>query len=161
LFSFTRALAGHDLPAFFHPIGSSKSRKKKERERILKHAATKDEVTMCIDWLKEHSKKRVRYDRPITARQLGQILSRFGFEMEDPPQKNFANIFPKTIRTRVTQISVDRPSHQLTVQTVKKVRQECQLQDRDHVSSDAFYKGTSTEYYLTKYKTILKKLARI
>jgi hypothetical protein len=128
---------------------------------------------MCIDWLKEHSKKRVRYDRPITARQLGQILSRFGFELEDPPQKNFANIFrvetkkrilglnPKTIRTRVTQISVDRPSHQLTVQTVKKVRQECQLQDRDHVSSDAFYKGTSTEYYLTKYKTILKKLARI
>lgn len=132
-----------------------------------------DEVKEIISWLSKRLEKMVRGERPITFRQLGQTLGRFGFLLETHTG-NSADVLkviehPPTMFRRKRRIEHKRigsigyrdEGTEVAMKDLKNVRRLCKLSEEDGVDSAAFYDNYAVvDTFVNKYRTLLRRLAR-
>lgn len=129
-----------------------------------------DEVEAIADWLRKRVKTLNRGERQITYKQLRKILSRFGYELDDP-YGNAIKVYrfveekplfrsPRTVRQHIATIGYPRESAVVTVQNIKIIRKICKLLEEDGVDSDAFYgDGAVIDTFINQHRKILQRLA--
>lgn len=150
-----------------HKIGL---RKKQRRHPGRRNAD--DEVKAIAEWIRKHSDKLTRGEKPITFRQLDKILRTFNY-FTDNPHNNSIDIVRYEIRpkgflrrgeiaTRIHVTTIPFPGEGKTVplSIVKFVRKRCQLREEDGVDSPSFYDDRVViDAFINRYRTILRRLA--
>jgi death-on-curing protein len=143
------------------------------RCREAKDAGDPDaEVRFIAHWLKQNTRVIKNDQRFITYRELRTILRRFGFELENP-KDNYIDVVRVSVRRgvlgfgageqrqKIGRIGYPGETKQLTKGDVKKVRELCSLDFKNHfVDSVEFYEGINPmSFLLAEYQDILIRLA--
>lgn len=159
LYDFLTALAAHNL-------------QDKKRQTVPRDA----ELEYVKRWLRERCSRMRRGDRPLTFRQLRQILRRYNFELRNA-DRNFIDIyavaqekrnsfFGLSYLTRVKEhkvktISYPGENSELSRKAIKDIREICKLTEADGVDSASFYDEEAiVEYFINQYRSLLARLAK-
>jgi hypothetical protein len=135
-----------------------------------------DEVAAIVEWLTKRAKKPRRGEKQITYRELRRILRHYGFDLEIPAsgRGNLRDVIKtevrevgiirrrkETIKKRIGSIGYHDEGTFLPLGEIKKVRAFCNLRIEDGVDSDEFYGNEAiVDAFITRYRTILRKLAK-
>jgi death-on-curing protein len=159
IYSFLTAVAGHQI-----------------RDRSGRLAERSKEFPEVVRWWKDKISKMKKGDRPITFRQLRQILRRYKFELRNP-HKNSIDVYAlatekrstflglgftrQTKERRVLNISYPGENFEISRQTLKRIRQDCGLTEQDGIDSAAFYDNEAiVDYFINHYRTLIERLAK-
>lgn len=135
------------------------------------HADT--EVLAIANWLCERVRPVEFGDRPLPFRKLRRILSGFGCVFEFGSVGNRINILRPVQRRAFlgrikevmlkTQVYYGGEGREVERNTIRKIRDELELDDTHGIDSLAFYGETRMEVseFITQYRKTLKRLARL
>lgn len=139
---------------------------------LLKSGDEDPEVKFISFWFKKRCRRLDKKKYTITYRELQKILNRYGYHLENP-DGNYIDVIsyktektlfgfgkPKTIANRVLKIGFPRWTAQVFDETIKQVRQACNLSHKDGVDSGAFFHGLDPiQSLITTYNDPLMRLA--
>jgi hypothetical protein len=150
-----------------HTIGLTESQKHMTLRRN-----SDEEVKAISQWIQRHADKLTRGEKPITFRQLRQILSTFQYSMESP-KGNSIDIVKyeirregllrreRKIRQHITAIPFPGDGKTVPLRVIKFVRRRCHLSEEDGIDSTAFYDNANViNAFINQYRTILRRLAK-
>ncbi len=146
-----------------------------DRRRPDKLHARRDpdeEVAAIRDWLKRRVGPLKKGERPVTYRQLRQILSRFRVSL-GASNSNRVDVLKeyeipgglfrraRTEQKFMGKIGYRNEGTEVSFKDIRAVREMCDLTERDGVDSDAFYDGADVvDAFINRYRTLLRRLAR-
>lgn len=159
VYGFLTAVAGHAL--------------KDKRGNAIRRS---EEFARVTRWWRENTSRMRRGDRPITFRQLRQILRRYNCDLRNP-HKNSIDIYAvatekqysflglslrrRTSERRVLNVSYPGENAELSRQTLKKIREACGLTEDQGVDAAAFYDNEAIiDYFINHYRSLIQRLAR-
>lgn len=150
-----------------HTIGLRESKRQKGVRRD-----PDEEVSALSRWITKHADKVTRDEKPITYKQLKQILNTFEYSMENP-KGNAIDIVrrmtkkegflrrEKVVSQHITAIPFPRDGKPVPSSVIKHVRRVCNLTEENGIDSTAFYDNTIViDAFINRYRTILRRLAR-
>ena len=154
-----------------HTIGVRRDPRRPDRP--LPRRTADEEVAAIKDWLAERVERVRRGERPVTFRQLRQLLSRFNITLEEP-HSNTVGVFKTEIsqtsffrrtsrvkRIRVATIGYRDEGTEVSLRDIKQLRKMCHLTEDDGIDADAFYEGADVvDAFVNRYRTALRRLAR-
>jgi death on curing protein len=162
LFNLMIATADHRLVHRVVKVG-------RDTERVARRGTADEEVQAVADWLAPRIDPITRGEKPITYRELRQILVNFGFTLTTRPngKMDVSRTETKRILLLTTQrekamMAIKWPGEGRTVpiNEIKHVRQTLELCEHDGVTSDSFYaKGVRVDRFINDYRMVLRKLA--
>lgn len=166
-----REIYGLLLEIASHTVGWRPDPRKRDQSPPRRHSD--EEVKAIVNWLRDRVEKVVRGERPITYRQLRQILSRFGLELE-VAHGNAADVIkviekaprafsrkPVFERKRVASIGYRDEGTEVSVKELKSLRRQAHLAEEDGVDSATFYDEYAVvDSFINKYRKLLRRLAR-
>jgi death-on-curing protein len=162
LFRFMLDIANHSLGFRPDPRRPDKTAPRRPAD---------DEVNEIRSWISERVHKVRRGERPVTFRQLRQILGRFGLTLDDP-NNNGIGVFKTEVkrglfrrqtteRRQIATIGYRDEGTEVSLKDLKHLRDICGLSEADGVDTDAFYKGTDVvDSFVNRYRTVLRRLAK-
>jgi death-on-curing protein len=166
LYDLMLGLAGRELTTVRIP---PRSRRRTEATRY--HAD--HQVAELTKWLSARVERVTRGERPITYRQLRQLLPHHGYVMGEITSNAVEIRRVETVRRgliRREEISVERSvgrigyrneGEEVSLKTLKELRRLCKLTEEDGVDSRAFYEGADViDAFVNRYRTVLRRLAR-
>ncbi|WP_321902772.1 type II toxin-antitoxin system death-on-curing family toxin [Paraburkholderia tropica] len=124
-----------------------------------------NEVSGIAKWLREATRRIDRQDKLLTYRELKSILNRYGFSLENP----FGNMIDVVRQPaywdgaseRVIKIPYPRDGAVASRRIVKEVREACKLTEANGIDSTMFHANERpADYFVAKYRTTLRKLAK-
>jgi len=129
------------------------------------------EVQEIARWMRRRTRRVDNKERVITYRELRGILKGHGFELEHPKgnhmdvvryeRRTFLGFPRKPIRIRVSHIPYPADGVVVGKGVLKKVRQDCELTEKNGIDSHIFYASQRpVDYFVTRYRKTLKRLAR-
>ena len=162
LFNLMIAVADHSILRNVIKVG-------RNTERVPRRGTPDEEVKAVADWLRSRIGSITRGEKPITYRELRQILGNFDFSL-DARSNGKIDIFRiETRRTlllrktrKKTLMALRWPGEGRTVpiNEIKHIRQTLKLCEEDGVTSDSFYaKGVRVDRFINDYRVVLRKLA--
>lgn len=143
---------------------------------VIFHSKHKADMEICkiTDWIVKNSRIVERGDRPIPWRKLRKILSNYDctFEVKPgnkmdiyrtiaPTKKRFVgNVKSKPL---YTQVGYRNEGTDASYDAIKRIRKELKLDNENGIDAKQFYSGGQydPDYFITKYKKILIRLARL
>lgn len=161
LFNLMKEIASHSL-------GLRKGRRRHDKEL---RKTSDEEVRAIADWISDRKYEVKRGERPLTFRGLRRILSKYGFELENP-HSNAIDIVKVTTRTtlfrgtreerkRIGSIGYRDEGTEVSLKDIKSLRRMCHLSESDGVPADAFYGDADVvDAFVNKYRNVLRRLAR-
>jgi death-on-curing protein len=132
-----------------------------------------DEVEQIARWFRKRIRRVEKVDRVITCRELRTILRGYGYELEDHEgnhvsivryreERRLFGLRPKRIRERIMRIPYARDGAPVGKSVLKELRERCSLTERDGVDSVMFYSNRRpTDYFVTRYRKTLSRLAKV
>jgi death-on-curing family protein len=129
------------------------------------------EVAEIAKWINTHSRKIESGDRVITWRRLERILKEYECQIEQVTGTKF-NIFRNRPMKRffglkneklLTQVRVPIAAGDVPIHTVKKIRYDLKLDERDGVDSNYFYmkEPQKIDDFINTYRKTLYRLAKL
>lgn len=119
-----------------------------------------DEVMAVAKWLQRNIRKIGRAEQPIKFRDLRKILNSYGCKLEHP--KGVGNRINITRGSRSTQVAYKNEGHDVSRNTVHKIRRELGLDERSGYDSIIFYGGEPRiSRFINKYRSVLDRLAKV
>jgi death on curing protein len=144
----------------------------RRRDRPLPQRTADDEVAAIKTWLKKRAEQVRRGERPITYRQLRQILGKFGLTLENP-NSNTIEVFKnehrrsgllrrdRTVKTRIATIGYRDEGTEVSFRDLKNIRDLCSLTEDHGVDSQAFYGDADViDAFVIRYRAVLRRLAK-
>lgn len=132
-----------------------------------------DEVEELEYWIRGRATREERWDRPITGRQLRQILRKFDLGLENPHSNTIDVVRyeqvsgrwpfrkPSTRAQRICCIGWHDEGSPVAPRDIRLVRRLAGISQEHGVDSRAFYSDDAVvDTYINHYRRILKKLAR-
>jgi len=132
------------------------------------------EVQEIAHWVRKRVRKIERGERIVTFRELKGILSSHGFVLEnfdnnrcDVVRYTQRSTFfgfgkPKLERSRMMRMGYPGDGENVGKGLLRDLRDRCGLSERDGVDSHSFYtKVRPADFFVTKYRGTLKRLARV
>ena len=133
-----------------------------------------EEIQKIAKWLRKWTRRVAHDERIITCRELRAILRKHGFDLENHdsnhievvrykrPALSYIGLAKSTPRReRVMRIPYPRDGAQVGRNTLRDLRDKCELTDRFGVDSEAFYaKVRPADFFVNKYRKTLRSLAR-
>jgi len=121
-------------------------------------------------WLKSNTRKRVMRERPVTLRELKQILAKFGLELEQidgtrykvlrPKKEIVGTIFRTRPITKMVQCSVIHTggnARLIGIDQIKRMKKNCDLEEHDYYT---FYGDREpVDTIIAQHASVLKRLA--
>ena len=148
-----------------HSIVQRPLRIGRETTPVPRRGTPDEEVTAIAEWFRPRLEKLTRGEAQITYRELRQILANFGLTVGQARNKaaitRTERRFLRGSRQQ-TLMALDWPGdgRQVSISTVKHVRQTLRLCEEDGVTSEAFYgRGVRIDRYINDYRLVLRKLA--
>ncbi len=129
------------------------------------------EVIKIAEWIRDNSRSLEFGEKIISFRKMRAILNRYscrinhsegGTNIKVTRLKKNRNFFGRD-KTLTCNFSVRNEGEELQVRTIKKIREELEL-DEDHgIDSAAFYEDTPTaaDDFILKYRKTLIRLAKL
>jgi death-on-curing protein len=162
LFNLMIAVADHAILHNIVKVGRS-------TERIVRRGTSDEEVKAIADWLQSRVDPITRGEKPITYRELRQILGNFDFSLQARNNGKVDICRTETRRTLLRMTTRDKtlmavrwPGEGRTVpiSEIKHIRQTLKLCEEDGVTSDSFYaKGVRVDRFINEYRVVLRRLA--
>jgi prophage maintenance system killer protein len=144
----------------------------RRRERASRYGAD-HQVAEIATWLGAHVDRVTRGERPITYRQLRQILKPHGYVLgqvgsnaievcrEETVRKGFLRRETRTTLKPIGRIGYRNEGETIALKTVKQLRRMCKLTEEDGVDTAAFYEGADiVDTFVNRYRTVLRRLAK-
>jgi death-on-curing family protein len=134
---------------------------------------TDREVLAISNWLCSHTRWADRAEHPMPWRKLRRILATHECTCEFANVGNRLNITRnvptvgllrrKKLRSLRTQVAYTDDGRDADVSVIKKIRTDLELDDEHGIDSKVFYyqDPPDPKYFITKYRKILKRLARM
>jgi death-on-curing family protein len=132
------------------------------------------EVFAIAEWLRSRTRLVKKGESPLPWRRLRRQLVGFGCDLETPGSVgNRINISRrveragrfgrKTVRTLQTQVFYAGEGREADVSTIKKIRENLELDDMHGIDSLDFYsrEPTSIGDFIARYRKTLRRLARL
>lgn len=152
-----------------HSVGLRPDPRRPDKD--LKRRTADQEVAAIREWLQRRTAKLTRGERPITYRQLRQVLSRFGITLKNPhsnsidivkaEQKRTLLRGMKVVEKRLGSIGYRDEGTEVSFKDLRNLRQTCDLTEEDGVDSEAFYDGADVvDAFVNRYRTVLRRLAK-
>ncbi len=162
LFNLMIAVADHSILHSVVKVG-------RNTERVARRGTPDEEVIAIADWLRSRVVPITRGEKPITYRELRQILGNFGFslyarsngKMDICRTETRRTLLLKT-RSHKTLMATRWPGEGRTVpiKEIKHIRQTLKLCEESGVTSDSFYaNGVRVDRFINEYRIVLRKLA--
>ncbi|MHB1807864.1 MAG: type II toxin-antitoxin system death-on-curing family toxin [Solirubrobacteraceae bacterium] len=162
LFNLMIAVADHTIVHSVIKVG-------RNTERIVRRGTPDEEVKAIADWLRCRVDPITRGEKPITYRELRQILGNFGFSLYARSNGKVDICRSETRRTLLLKKTRDKtlmairwPGEGRTVPIgeIKHVRQTLKLCEEDGITRDSFYaNGVRVDRFINDYRVVLRKLA--
>lgn len=124
-------------------------------------------------WLRRRATREERWERPITGRQLRQVLRKFDLHLENPHSNTvdvvrYVEVRPrwgigktKIAPQRVCCIGWHDEGSPVSMSDIRSLRKWAKLTEDDGVDARAFYGDDAVvDAYINHHRRILKKLAR-
>lgn len=133
------------------------------------------EVVQLATWIRNRVRPIDRSERLVTFRELRTILQRFGFHLENPAgsridvmkyeevdERTWFFKRRKEVRRRITRIPWPRDGAVVGRPALREIRLACGLTEDMHgVDSQMFYASERPiDYFLTHYRSVLRRLAK-
>jgi len=161
-----------EIEDFTVDVAEDKLKKYSRYRDLVKSGEEDPEVRFISFWFRQRVRTVDKKKYTITYRELQRILNRYGFYLENP-DGNFIDVVtyrdektffgfgkPKRIRSRVAKVGFPRWTAQVFPETIKVVREACQLRHKDGVDSGAFFHGLDPiQSLITTYNAPLMRLA--
>ncbi|POR49413.1 death-on-curing protein [Paraburkholderia eburnea] len=158
LYELMTKVAGH---GFVDP-------KRKERDQ------SDAEVDEIASWLRKRTRRVERNERLVTYRELGSILGRYGYYLENLAGNKIDVVKYETItegwllfkrersvKRRIKRIPWPRDGATVPKQILRDLRRECDLTEEHGVDSTNFYASQRpVDYFLKHYSSVLRRLAK-
>jgi death on curing protein len=163
LYQFMLAIADHSIGTRLDP---------RRPDKHPQPLPVDGQVAAAQEWLQKRVEKVRRGERPVTYRQLRQILMRFGYELENPHSNRVdvvkvehlpASLLrkPRTVRRRIGFIGYRDEGTEVSMKDLKQARRICKLTEDDGVDADAFYNHEAVvDAFVNRYRTVLRRLAK-
>jgi len=132
------------------------------------------EALWIAEWIKDHSRNVEKGERPVQWRRLRRILRGFNCSLETAGGRGNRMNISRTVyakgrfgRSRTkplrTQVAYTDEGREASVETIKKIRRDLELDDINGVDSVLFYRtgGPFPSDFITKYRKTLRRLARL
>jgi len=146
-------------------------------ERIRKQLAGRRqadaEVMAIADWLGTRVDRVIRGEQLVSYATLRRCLKRFRYDLGEKKKNSidvvkveeerygFLNLRTRTVYRRIGNIKYPGEKKDVSLATLKTVREMCRLREEDGVDSDAFYFDTlPIDDFVNRYRTVLRKLAK-
>ncbi|HEV3319779.1 MAG TPA: Fic family protein [Solirubrobacteraceae bacterium] len=162
LFNLMIAVANHGLLHSVVKMG-------RNTERIVRRGTPDEEVKTIAEWLRCRVNSITRGEKPITYRELRQILGNFGFSLHARSNGKMDVCRTETRRTLLLKKTRDKTlmairwpgeGRSVPIKEIKHIRQTLKLCEEDGVTSDSFYaKGVRVDRFINDYRTVLRRLA--
>jgi death on curing protein len=131
------------------------------------------EVQGLGKWLRKRSRRIEKGERSITCRQLKTIMQKYGYAYENQSANQvdivrytrrtlWLGIGPREKRERIMRIPYPRDGAVVGRETLRELRERCELTDKHGIDSKNFYTEHRTpDYFVARYRKTLKLLARV
>jgi death-on-curing protein len=143
-------------------------------ERTAQVDRSDEEVDLIAKWIRSRVRRVERGERIVTYRQLKGILISHGYVFEDLRDNSVDLVryeekkswlpFSKTKieRRRIMRMSYPGDGIVAGKSLLRDIRSRCQLSESDGIDSHSFYsKERPSDYFITKYRGTLRRLARV
>jgi death-on-curing protein len=163
LFNLMIAVADHAILRRTVKVGRS-------TESVTRRGTPDEEVKAIADWLRSRIDPITRGEKPITYRELRQILANFSLTLT--MRNNGKMDVCRSETRRILRLKAGQHSKTLMVirwpgdgrtvpiKEIKHIRQTLKLCEGDGVTSDTFYaKGVRVDRFINDYRVVLRKLA--
>lgn len=179
VYSLILGMAKHELHMMeIARLPARRSRQKRVRQRKLRDAkpfSADEAVEYTSRWIAERIRPIKKGELLITFRQLNDILKSYGYEITQPDRNTSSIVRLRTVQRTVFlgmirkaepagksvgTITCPGMNREVGLSAIKEVRRLCELTETDGVDSTAFYnKRSPVDYFLNRYRNILKRLA--
>lgn len=129
------------------------------------------EVMAIAEWIRANSRAVEMGDRPLSLRKLKQILNKYQCEFIHSDGGNNLKIIRRKPRrgffdrkkTLVTNIGCRNEGSEVQTRTIKKIRNELELNEENGIDSGAFYEDSPTpiDEFILRYRKTLLRLSKV
>jgi death on curing protein len=131
------------------------------------------QVAELSKWLSARVDRVTRGERPITYRQLRQVIKQHGYVFgqirsnaveicrEETVRQGILRRETKTVLKPIGRIGYHSEGETVSVKTIKQLRRMCNLIEEHGVDTASFYEGADVvDAFVNNYRTVLRRLAK-